>query len=173
MAASVDVQEANGAGPTWNIVTSARFATMDSYNPGTSNPIPIPTSGTNRSFWKHHALWFSGSFSQITNVRIYSDGAMWSSGQQSYIAVETLTEAQYAQASGTVGTTGANMVAGNPNVGSKQLFNIFTSGSPKVVDSGPITSGRCKAVVLQLDIDNLASAGTLAAETVTWRYDET
>jgi len=173
MAASVDVQEANGAAPgAWNIVTAARFCTTDSYNPGTSNPIPIPAAGTKRSYWKHHAPWFSGSFSQITNVRIYSDGAMFSSGAQAYIGVETLTEAQYTQASGAIGDDGAEMVVSHPAIGSKQLFNTFTSGSPKVVDSGPITSGRCKAVILQLDIDSLATAGTLSAETISWRYDE-
>jgi hypothetical protein len=64
------------------------------------------------------------------------------------------------------------MVVSHPAIGSKQLFNTFTSGSPKVVDSGPITSGRCKAVILQLDIDSLATAGTLSAETISWRYDE-
>jgi hypothetical protein len=98
---------------------------------------------------------------------------MFSSGAQTYIGVETLTEAQYTQASGAIGDDGAEMVDSHPNIGSKQLFNTFTSGSPKAVDSGPITSGRCKAVILQLDVDNLASAGTLAVETVTWRYDET
>jgi len=173
MAAVVDVQEGNGAAVTWNLVTAARFCTADDPAPAATNPIPIPAAGTNRSYWKSHAIAFSGAFTNVTNVKIYTDGVGFGSGCIEYIGVETLTLAQYAQATGTPGTTGNEMVASHANIASKQLLFAFTSTSPKTVDAGPITSGRCKHVVTQLDVDPTAAAGTKTAETITWRYDET
>jgi len=49
--ATLAVQQFTGAGPTKTTVTTPRLSTSDAYNPGTSNPIPIPVSGFNYSYW--------------------------------------------------------------------------------------------------------------------------
>lgn len=56
MTATVSVKECNGSGPTATTVTSVRYCTSDTYNPGTSYPIVKPAAGTNYSYWKHHYL---------------------------------------------------------------------------------------------------------------------
>jgi len=174
MAATADVQECNGAAPgSWNTVTAAKFCTADNYNPGTSNPIPIPPSGTKRSYWKSHCLDFGGTFTEITNIKIYTDGGGFGTGITVNVGNETIAEASYEEATGTPGDTGDEMVANHSGITGKTDFFSYVSGSPKDVDAGPISSpGRCKHVVLQMDVDDTASPGEQTPETVTWQYDE-
>ena len=74
MPATAVVRELNGPGPTPTTITAARFKTADDPVVDFNDPIPVPAAGTNRSFWKSHELRFTGTFSEITNVRIFSDG---------------------------------------------------------------------------------------------------
>ena len=180
MAATVDVREGNGAGPTWTVVTAAKFCTDDDYNPGSNNPIPIPAAGTNYSYWKSHELYLSGTYTSISNIKIYTDGALgWGAGVTCQIAVKTgdygVPPASYDQASGTPGDTGDEVVATHTwgFTGKTDLFT-FTSGAPCDVDAGPYSTPpeQTDHVVLQLDVTTTATPGEKTPETIWWRYDE-
>ena len=190
MAATVDVQEGNGSAVTWTTITSARFCTTDSYNPGTNYPCVIPTSGYNYSYWKHHCLNLSGTFTQISNIRFRCDGSIdWTLGTYGELRVgyrgtngepHGCPEANYNMATGTEGTTGHSIE--DPTNGhsyyngeSPATRNIenFVSGSELTVDNNTYTSaGRTYSVVLQVKIDTDATQGEQADEVLTWLYDE-
>ena len=189
MVATVDVQEANGAGPSWNTITTARFNTDDVYNPGTTNPIVIPTAAFNFSFWKHHTLQFTATFTSIDNIRLYSDEAIawtWGTGGELRIGARDAGDygcplGSYDQATGTVGTTGADLetdhtyYSGQTN--KSDPISDYGSGSPVTIDSNAYTSvdDRCFYAVLQVKVDtagNGATPGSQDPETLTWLYDE-
>ena len=185
MAATVDVQEANGAGPSYNTVTSARFCTSDDYNPGSNNPIPIPPSGVNYSYWKHLCLQFTGTFTQVSNIRHYCDGTIgWTLGTSGAVrrgnrdsGDHGCPSGSYDQATGTPGTTGDDIETHTYYSGqTTKSANITgdTSGSPATIDSNTYTTpnDRCYFIVLQVTVDNDATQGAQTPETFTWLYDE-
>jgi len=166
--------------------STLRFRTDDSpTTTDTSNPLIIPDSGTNYSYWVHLALDISGTFSEVSNIRFYSDGTLgWSLGTAGQVARgnrdsgdQGCPEASYDPASGTVGTSG-NDLGANHSYFSAQTTSeadafAATSGSPITVDSSTYTTATSsKAVVLQADVDTDASTGTQADETFTFLYDE-
>lgn len=191
MAATVNVQEGNGASVSWTTKTAIRFCTKDENNPLLTYPIPIPSSSFNYSYWKSIVLDLSGSFTKINNVRFYSDGSIgWNFGTGGGLFVgkrdsgdNGCPTANYQQSAGTEGTTGYEM--GNATNGHayykgqstpKVNVNSYTSGSPLTVDSSDHTSAeKTKHVVLQVKVDtqaNGASQGSQAAENLTFLYDE-
>jgi len=188
MVATVEVQEGNGDPVTWTTITSARLCTSDTYNPGTNYPIPIPTSGFNYSYWKHIRLYFSGTFTQISNIRFYSDGSIdWTFGTNGELrrgnrdtAPHGCPEANYQQATGTEGTTGyaiEDTTNGHAyyNGQTTPTANVAndTSASPALIDDNTYTAaGGSYAVVLQVKVDTDATQGQQSAETLTFLYDE-
>lgn len=185
MAATVVVEEGNGAGPAWTDISTSiggHLCSADNNNPGTSYPIKIPSSGTNYSYWKSHRLAFSGTFTSIENIKIYTDGSLgWGTGVtvkfgDTDTAISPpvgLTNAQYIQATGTEGETGDEMVANHTNINSSGDLFSYTSGSPLLVDDSTYTSaGDSKHIVIQEDVADTASSGQKTAETITWQWDE-
>ena len=188
MAATVDVQEGNGAGPDWTTKTAIRFCTADNHNPGSDNPIPIPESGFNYSFWKSICLALSGTFTTINNIRFYSDGAIgWNVGTEGELRVGVrdsgdngCPDGSYDQATGTVGETGHDMEdATNGHAYYKGQTTKsasvadYTSGSPLTVDTTDHTTPeRTNHVVLQVKLDDDATQGEQTDETLTFKYDE-
>lgn len=193
MVATVTVQEINGSTPTYSSLTSARYCTIDSAIPGSANSLPIPSSGSiNFSFWKHHILLITGTFTRVENIRWYTDGTVgWNIGTSGkfYVGCRTSgdsgasTSNAYYQASGTVGTTGISIIASS-GAGGHQFYNgqtsgmrlasLFTTGNPLTIDTNGYVAAnaKSKAVVTQVTVDDDATAGTQTAETVTFRYDE-
>ncbi len=162
MAATVQILEKNGAGPTTTDKTSGsiRFKNADNATVDLNNPMVKPTSGTDYSFEKWLRFNVSGgSYSQITNIKAYMDGAnglgtgvlLWAKAVTSY--------ATPAEATATTGYTNA--------------FS-YTSGSPLTLGAGPYTSTGEKAdhLVMMLAIDNTCSGGVTPSETLTFAWDE-
>jgi len=160
-----------------------RFKTADDSVIDANNPIPIPTSGTNRSFWKHIFLKATGgTFTQIDNVKFFTDGTGFPTGITVNVGDETPTKnsgstAGYDQATGTVGTNGDELTT-HANITAKTDAFSFTSGSPKTVtisEAGAIIDASGETtnyVVGQMDVADTASPGDLADETWTFQYDE-
>jgi len=185
MVATVSVQELNGITPTYTDLTSARYCTMDSVAPGTANSIPIPAVGVNYSFWKHHVLAISGSFTRVDNIRWYCDGAIgWNYGTSGalYIGYRASGDigcplTNYYQASGTTGTTGLLMTSGHQyymQVSSGiTLATSSVVGNPFIIDStAHEIAEKSKAVVTQVAVSTNATQGTQTTESCTFRYDE-
>jgi hypothetical protein len=168
MAATISVKEVNGDGPTASTITGAVLCTKDIYNPGTTYPLVKPTSGTNRSYWKHFYLNADTSpTGTINNVKWYTDGTIGWTGVTLYAGTHTT----YVKAAGTEGTTGNDYTT----VALSDAA-AMTSASPLSVTgtiSNPNTGKISNYVIVQADLSTSATAGTLSAETITWRYDET
>jgi len=188
MVATVEVYVDTGAGPTATPTAglgppNIRFKTADDAVIDANNPIPIPTVGTNRSFWKHIYLRCTGgTFTQIDNIKFFTDGTGFGTGIVVYIGTETPTKnsgstAGYDQATGTVGTTG-NELTTHAIITAKTDAFLATSGSPKTVtisEAGAIINASGETsnyIVVQMDVGTTASPGDLADETWTFQYDE-
>ena len=171
-------QDTTGLGPP-----NIRFKTQDDSTIDANNPIPIPSSGTNRSFWKHIFLKATGgTFTQIDNVKFFTDGTGFGTGITTFVGDETPTKnsgstAGYDQATGSVGSDGDELTT-HTNITAKTDAFTFTSGSPKTVsisEAGNIidASGETTNYVIgQMDVADTASPGDLADETWTFQYDE-
>ena len=181
MVASARVKEINGAAPgTFATVTAARFATMDSNNPGISNPIPIPTTGFRRSYKKAFALAFAGTFTQINNVNIYTDGSDFGTGIDTLIGSNVASGCHalgsYRIALGQLGVDGSLLTYARHNgsvITAAGSFFGYTSGAKKLVGSQIFAAaGTTRFIALQLKVGSNAVQGVLSAETITWTYDE-
>jgi hypothetical protein len=167
IAATMSVKEVNGgATPVASTITNARFCTDDDYNPGTDNPLVKPDpAGTNYSFKK--TLYLNADTSPtgtINNIKFYCDGEIGWTG----VDVEGKAVDAYTEPTGTPGTTG------DDNEGTD--IETYTSASPLSLTGSidnPSTGKVSQYLELQAVVSDSAVAGALAAETCTFRYDET
>ncbi len=169
MSATISIKEVNGASTgTPTTVTAVRFCTDDLVNPTTTSPLVKPSAGSNYSYKKSTYLNADTTPSgTINNVKWFTDGTIGWTG----VTIQAGTAAAYAQATGTPNTTGTQMTA----QGSQADASTFTTGSPLAVTgtlSNPSTGKISDHVVFQAVLSTSAVAGTLASETITWRYDE-
>jgi hypothetical protein len=167
MAATVVTKQSYGAGPTNTTITNLRFNTNDDADQTSANPLVKPAAGTNYSYTKTIYLNADTTPSgTINNVKFYCDGAIGWTGCTVYIG----STGTYTQATGTPGTTG------NESTVATTAITGYTSGAPKSVTgtiSNPNTGKITDYVAIQVAVSTSAVAGTLAAETFTWQYDET
>lgn len=205
MVATVVIQEVTGTTVTYQTVTNrTRLMTVDAFTnqvtAQTSNPVIIPAaagagyaSGNfNYSFWKSVCLDISGSGFIVTNINHYSNGDIgtWTFGTGGALNRGSITGAKgsvaqgcptanYAQATGVVGTSGDpidNAGAGHPyykSSGGVADVNSDTSGSLALMDAGPYsTANKSNMIVLQVKVGYDGTQGTQTAKTLTWQYDE-
>lgn len=161
MAATVTILEKNGAGPTTTDKTggTVRFKNADNATVDLVNPMVKPTSGSDWSFQKWLRASVAGTYTQITNLKAYTDG---SSGLGTGInlwgkAVTTYT----APAEETVSTGYANMFT-------------YTSGAALTLGAGPFTGTGEKGdhLVMALEVTSAAAGGLTPSETLTIAWDE-
>ena len=162
MAATVAIMELNGAGATETDKTSGtvRFKNADDSTVDLVNPMVKPTSGTDYSFEKWLRFKVTGgSYSQITNVKAYSDGANGMGTGVGLYAKAVTTFATPAEATATTGYTD---------------FFTYTSGSALTLGAGPFTSTGLKGdhLVMICTVATTASGGITPSETLTISYDE-
>lgn len=150
-----------------------------------TNPLVIPSSGTNYSFWIHNALSISGTYDEVSNIRFHTDGSIgFSLGSSGKVVRGNrdsgdhgCPESSYNMATGTTGTSGDDL-GGNHGYYSGQSTpeaNVAndTSGSKATIDSSTYTSdGSTYALVTQADVDTDATSGVQSNETYTFTYDE-
>jgi hypothetical protein len=156
----------------------------------TNYPIPVPTSGTNRSMWKHLYLKCTDAtgLTKIDNVKFYGgDSAVFTGYTGVKLQVGTVTcvknsaaNTGYVYARGTTSVTGRSMTAatGHTGITYSTSCNNYQSATPLTV---PITetSSQIDAanettnyVVVQLTVADTAASGTLTAESLVFKYDE-
>lgn len=178
MAATVQIRRLTGAGAASSTdITSActRASTSDSSTPGTSTPIPVPTSGSNYSYWVTTQLFAaSAADNSLTNVKWYTDG---SNSFGTGVTCNVSTASTYVQATGTSGSSGAHLTVANYSTlatdGASNAFTYTSSCKLAVAGSIAATTGSfADRVVFQLSVDTTASAGNSGEETFTWEYDE-
>ncbi len=184
MAATVLIKRWTGSGPTKTDINSGtnpgintRLDASDAHSTGsTSNPITIPASSSNYSYWCVTRLSASVTPSTIiNNIKWYTDSSNSLGTGVTYV-VNTATT--YVQATGTPGTTGDILSTGNYSTLAGAPSNAFayTSGSPLSVTgsiSNPSTGDFGDFVVSQIVVGTTAGAGATATESITWAFDET
>lgn len=182
MAASIQVTRFTGAGPSETNITSinSRSSTSDNhYTTETTNSIPIPTAGNNRSYWLVAGLKaVSSPTGTIDTLLWYTDGA---NGSGTGVTVEAGTSATYVQANGTLGTTGVALNSTNytgltpTSPSADNAFGYTSSAALSVSGSitNPTTGNFGNYVIFQYTVGTTAGSGTSGQETYTWQYDET
>jgi hypothetical protein len=162
MGATVQIHEMTSTDTGVDKTTgTVRFKSAISTTVDTSDRLQIPGSGEDWSYTKQLRFYFSvGPTTDIQNLRAYTDGGGFGTG----IAVD------YSLAGAFATQTDAD-IAGT---------NLFSATSGAVIDldtvnTGPHTSTGYKGdyLRLQMGVADTASPGALAAETLTFAYDET
>jgi len=196
MVATVGVYQATGGsdGAPANeneITTSTRLQTKDQFDPNDINyPIPIPTSGFNYSYWIHVYLKITGgTFTKINNVKFWSDGSIgWTFGTNGELRIGNRDsgdigcpmDSEYDVATGTEGESGDAIEDAtnghdyyNGQTTPTKNVEEWTSSNKATVDSTDhTTTGKCKAVVLQVKVASDATQGEQTDETLYFSYDE-
>lgn len=193
MSATVLIKRVTGTSgsQTLNDVTSGttRLNTADVVSDGTANPVAIPASGTNYSYWASMRLVCSvAPATAINNIRFYTTGSS-SLGTGVGLNASTVvgtngnTTSNYTQATGTAGVTGFEMGANYGHaISTPTNAFTYTSAAPLTI-SGTFTTGTDTAannatgafadwLILQLTVGTTAAAGVTAAQTLTYIYDE-
>lgn len=161
MAATVIVNQKNGAGETATNVTSAtvRFKNADNASVDSNNKMVVPTSGSDFSFDKWLRANASGTFTSIENLRFYTAGSAFGTG----VLLWSKSQASY-----------STPVEATANTGYNNAFS-YTSGSSLLLGAGPFTATGDfgSYLVLMMEVQSTATQGTLAAKTLTLSFDET
>lgn len=170
MAAVTEVRQYTGSGPTGAAITNGRYKTDDNSS-GTDSTYQLvkPSTGINYSYVLWLALYVtSAPAGSITNIKHYGPGTSWGTG----ITVKGIQTNTYAQATGTQGASGD---LSSTVYTSGTDFSTYTSGSPLSVTSAATTgTGRYSYYIAsQMAMTTSVSAGTLSAQTNTFRFDET
>ena len=148
---------------------------------GTTNPVRIPSAGTNYSYWVTTRLNANTTpAGTVDNLRWFTDGANnFGTGVTCKGAkASTGVDAGYRQATGTPGTTGTQLTQVNHTGLDEAPADVFTftSASPKSLVgtiSNPSTGQFGDHWVYQIEAGTTAVAGATGQETFTFRYDET
>ena len=148
---------------------------------GTSNPIRVPSAGTNYSYWVSTRLRCTVAPSgTVDNIKWFTDGANgFGTGVTSKGAkASTGTDSGYRQATGTAGTTGIQLTQVLHTGLDEAPVDVFTytSASPKSLVgsiSSPSTGEFGDHLIYQIEVVSTAGPGVTPSETFTWRYDET
>lgn len=162
MVATVQIVEKNGASPVLTDKTSGtiRFKNADNATVDTANPMVKPASGTDYSFEKWLRMNVTGgTYTEITNVKAYSDGA---NGLGTGVGLHAKAVAAYATPAEAVATTGYTD------------FFTYTSGAALALGAGPFSSTGEKGdhLVMIMTVADTASGGVTASETLTVAWDE-
>lgn len=162
MAATVQILEKSGAGGTGTDKTGGtiRFKNADNATVDLNNPMVKPTSGSDFSFEKWLRLNVAGgTYSQITNIRAYSDG---SNGLGTGILLWAKAVTAYATPAEATATTGYTN------------FFTYTAGSPLSLGAGPYTSTGEKGdhLVMMCEVQSTAAGGLTSSESLVFGWDE-
>lgn len=191
MAATYQVILYNGGSdgsPTKTVVTNVRFHSSDSNASDNATPVLID-SVARYSYWKSVCIRPSGSFTQVDNIRHYTDGTIgWTLGTAGELrrgnrdsGDHGTAEGSYELATGTSGTTGDTIEDGtnghtryNGQSTPTADMSNDTSGSPATIDTTAITSAGTdsKHIVMQVKTDTDGTQGVQSSETLTWKVDE-
>lgn len=164
MVATVLIQQLTGAVPTETDKTSGTIRFKNADTPSgtdTTNPLIIPTAGTEYSYKVSTEMHVSvAPDTNISNLNFYTDGA---NGFGTGVFMWVKTSATYSQATAPETTSG----------GYNDAFTK-TVTAPTSIGAGPYTGTGPKGnkVELMMTVATNATQGTLTGETGTYSYDE-
>jgi len=164
---------------------SLRLKTVDDVTVDSTNPVPIPNSGTNYSFVSSlYVKVLVAPNTQINNFKVFTDGNAFGTGITTSIGDQYPTRnhsstSGYKKATGTTGTTGTEMTAFYTGITTKTNIFTYTSGSPvsgpTISESGGIlvnVGDTTNYFVVQAAVGSTTSPGKKTASTWTIQWDE-
>lgn len=164
---------------------SLRLKTADDTTIDSTNPVPIPSSGTNYSFVSSlYVKVLVAPNTQINGFKIYTDAAAFGTGITTSLGDQYTTRnhsstSGYIKATGTTGTTGTEMTAFYTGITSKTNIFSYTSGSPAngptISESGGILvniGDTTNYFVIQAGVGSTATPGTKPQSTFSVQWDE-
>ena len=178
MAATVKIYRHHGETPTKTEVNdiNTRLMAEDSHSTaGTTNPIRVPDTGSNYSYWATFRLNVTANAetNTINNMKWYTDG---SNDLGTGIEMEVAKASAYGQAVGTEGTSGSALSNHAHLITSVTGAFNYASGSPLDIDTTSTGTGSTGEigdfVVVQMKVGTTAGAGASTQETITFQYDE-
>lgn len=197
MTATVYVMEITGASGSkvyTTITSKVRLFSDDvatnQTTPQTTNPVVIPASGLNYSYWKAVCLYLTGTGFNINNIRHFQASgtpikSVWALGTSGKLqrgdrdaGDKGCPDGDYAQSVGVAGTTGYaidDVSHGHSYYlgQTTKTADVDSDTSGIVIDSATYTSANyTKHIVLQAVVDTNATQGSQTAVTLTWKYDE-
>lgn len=170
-----NIDSLGGADANYNIAFvnpqgNIRFKQADDSLKNIASPIPIPAAGFKYSYRKSMKIkWTTPPPAQITNLRLFSDGASIATG----VLIRCGTDANYIQ--GVSGDANADVMSGGTLT---QVADIATRtvGSPLIINAGVVATvagfGTQDFLVQQVEVASTASAGSTPDRLYTYRYDE-
>ena len=175
--ATVKIYRHTGTTPDTTDITdiNTRLKADDSHSTaGTSNPIRVPTTGTNYSYWATMRLNVTANATNdtINNMKFYTDGT---NSLGTGVGMDVALASAYAQAVGTEGTSGSAL-SNHTHLRTSVTgaFN-YDSGSPLDIDAtvtGTTGTGEIgDYVLLQVTVADTAGAGASTTETCSYQYD--
>ena len=161
MASTLVLEEYNTSSSVSTVATNINFGSNNSANL-VNNLYPV-TAGTN-SYEKWFKLKFTGTFSSISNVKVYKSSGDYVTGETlKYSGTET-TWATPTQTTSTVATT--DIPTSEPSTA-----NVSINGD--VGNSITVENGTTDFIVLQNQISSNASAGQTNNKVITFSWTET
>jgi len=155
-AATENPDAAPGTNAVINLLSSDTYTT--SYQ---NYPVIIPSSGTNYSYERWVRVHFSGTFTSISNIKVYRSAGVKSDGAIGINAAATGTAATPVQSVSTIAIS--------------EMPTTLASAINITPAAGPITTaGYTKYLVIQAVVPNsVTNDDDFNTHTVTLSYDET
>lgn len=178
MPATVVINRWTGASgsPTKTAITSINTVanavdTHQATASSSTDPIRIPASGTNYSYWVSTRLAANTAPSgSITNIKWYASSNNFGTG----VSAIGQDGSAYRQATGTQGTTGTILSTTNHNALSASPVDVFGLGTKSIGGTIGATTGDFGSFfIYQVTVGTSASPGTTGQTTFNWTYDET
>lgn len=168
MAATVEIDEANGAGETLtHNITNSNMGSADSVN---LDPVANPLTPGNRTFIKYQKIHVTamGGSSKIDNLKIWRTGSLGTGGTHAHV-----TNARTSSYGGALAY--ATPVA-SAVTGVDQTMPTSAPGSANLGIGGSLTgsltaTGSSDYLGHQITTDSSATAGSTS--TMNYQYDET
>ena len=142
-------------------------------NFGSIPPVKTPASGTNYSYW-HPIRLFLEEAGDVLSMEAFSDGA---NSLGTGVDLKGAIANDYAEPTGTPGTTGTQLTIANYGDGSTDLEKApatvfdWVTGSRKTIDGSTIVAGDVgHFLVLQLSVGTTAVGGATAEEELSFVF---
>ena len=174
MSATILIRRLTGSGPTKTDITSinTRVDLQDAHSTAdTSNPVTVPASGTNYSYWCSTQLDCTVAPATLVNNLKWYNGMGSSSAFGTGVACNGGLASSYTQCTSAIVLNSSNYSGISPSPATD--VSGYTSGSPLSVTGSTSTTGLFGSIlVYQFAITSTAGPGPSNQETFDWTYDE-
>ncbi len=160
---------------------NVRFSTADNAEVNLLNPIEIPTvASTVYSRWKSLYLQcLTAPDNAVDTLLFFTDGTVYGSGVDVFIANDTLVKSSTSSTGYQISDLSNEPMTDRGDITGETNISSFTDLAAKTIgisETGNLINAigeTSNYLVLQMQVDETASPGTLSTETLTIQYDET